>query len=224
MENQEKTFDMSSDENSNYEGGVFYLKMVTKKDAQPFFTIKTKIGDSYTLLSQQPKSISGTLKSITTGSYTWEKKDIKTVKIVLEKDTKKGKQLAIISSSYTSTLRGIINCLLSFDEPINTIGINLYQNKLGYNSVMVFMCNGKRKEWKYAQSFLKTLVDVETTKKFGDVYYYGRLDDFLETELIKHLNTILPDSPRIVDETLEKNELSANDLMKEEDYLFDVEN
>ena len=188
---------------SSYQGGIFYLKLKTAKTEDPYFTIKTKQGNEYVDIDTS-KNVAGVLKNIEFGEYEWEKVTIKTIKLVLERDTEEGTQLYIISSSYTSTLRSIINSLLGINVPITSMSLTLYKNRQGYNGVYTLL-NGKKSNWKLTGDQIKSYIDVEHTKKFGDVTDYSRLDTYLEEELRKHLDTILPNREENIDSILSDN-------------------
>lgn len=217
--------------NSSYQGGIFYLKPKTAKAEDPYFAIKTKEGTEYVDVDTS-KNVSGTLKNIEFSEYEWEKNIIKTVKFVLERETEEfGNQLYIISSSYTSTLRSILNSILGVKGPINTMSLTLYKNRQGYNGVYTLI-NGKKSDWKLSASELKEYIDVEHTKKFGDVTDYTRLDTFLEEQMKIHLDTILPNREENIDSILSENkptitekiidERSSNEYNEDED-LFDFD-
>jgi len=187
----------SDDPRGNYED-IFYMKMVTKKDENPHFSLKIKEGSDYIDLPDTPTSVSGTLKSIDFGEYEWEKQTIKTVKFQIEKVEGDINQLYLLSSSYTATLRTILNTLLNVQEPIKKITISLIKNKAGYNGAFLVI-NGRKGEWKFKYDFLKTMIEIEKTKK-GEIFYYDKLDAFLEEEMLKHMPIIIPGSMRIHDE------------------------
>lgn len=193
----------SDDPRGNYDD-VIYMKMITKKDENPRFTLKVKEGNEYVELPDTPNSVSGTLKNVEFGVYEWEKQKIKTVKFIIEKTVDGIKQLYILSSSFTSTLRTILNSMLNVNEPINTLTIALIKNKAGYNGAYTVF-NGKKGEWKYQQDFLKTMIETEKTKK-GEIVYYDKLDQFLEDEMMKHLSTIIPGSLIITDKTEDRTD------------------
>ena len=171
------------------------------KSEEPHFSIRTKVGTEYVDVPSE-KNVTGSLKNIQFSEYEWEGKKIKTLKIVIDREEKQ--QLCIIDSSYTTTLRGIINSLLGCNEPINKISITLFKNKQGFNGAYTII-NSKKSNWKYSGEELKKYVDIENTKKFGPVADYDRLDNFLEDELKKHLNVIIPNMNSSIDSILSEN-------------------
>lgn len=203
------TYKGSDDPRGNYDD-VFYMKMVTKKDENPRFTLKIRDGNDYIDLPDSPTSVSGALKSIEFGQYEWEKTIVKTVKFLIEKKEKDINQLYILSSSFTSTSRAILNSILNVNEPINRLSITLIKNKAGYNGAFTLF-NGRKGEWKYQPDFLKTMIETEKTKK-GDLIYYDKLDQFLEDEMMKHMDIIIPGSLKIVETEEHEDEEYITDL------------
>ena len=190
---------MNDERENTYDGGVYYLKPITKKDDTPHFSVKTRQDNKYVELEKKPISTSGNLKGIEFGSYEWEGKTIKTFKVSLDKETKEeGNQLSIISMSFTNTSRSILNCILNHNGPIDTLSITLAKNKAGYNGAYTSI-NGHKGNWKISSDEMKKLIDVETTKKGLKITDYDKLDQFFEDEMMKHMATILPGS-RIVND------------------------
>lgn len=209
-------FMMEDEERGQYDD-VFYVKAITKKDETPRFQVKQKKGTMYETLDIEPSSLSGVLKKIEFSEYEWEGKQIETVKFNLEKETDGVKQLSIFTSSYTSTLRTIINCLLNYKDPIKNISFILNKNKDGYNGI-ILKINSKSADWKYKYEFFKTMIDVEKTRK-GDVLYYDKLDAFLKEELIKHIPVILPDIDNELDNLIDDEPTDPIEPSNPEDIM-----
>lgn len=172
---------------------VFFVKPKTKDKC--YFEISQKEGDKFVTEQRTDRNIiSGDLIKIETSSYTYENKEIKTLKFHIVRQTKDGnKMLFILNTSYTQVARTIMNCLLSIDEPIKRIGITLFKNSAGFTQVAVTI-NSKIAKWKYEQKYLKTMVE-DVKNKRGEVLNrdYFELDNFLELELLKHLKVWFPE-------------------------------
>jgi hypothetical protein len=192
----EETFDdlsPESFENSNlgdYDQ-VFFVKPKTKDCA--YFEFSKKTGN---VIAKDPRTtiqtIDGEVSKIELGSYTYEKKEVKTFKIYLSKVLNEKKVLFILSSSYTQCGRSIINSLLGCKEPIERMTIALYVNASGFTSVKTLI-NGKKSDWKFKIEEQKQHIEEIKNKKGGiTLRDYTELDELFETELQNHLSILLP--------------------------------
>jgi len=195
----EETFDnleFEQDELSGKYDEVFFVKPKTKDVA--YFEFSKKIGDK---IHQDPRTtiqtIDGNLAKIELGSYTYENKEIKTIKLHLTKTIKDKNILFIISSSYTQVARSIMNSLLGCQEAIEKLNITLYLNQSGYTSVKMSI-NGKKSEWYFSIDEQKKYIETLKNKKGEFVSNdYSDLDDLFTDKLREHLPIILPNQDHI---------------------------
>jgi hypothetical protein len=182
---------------------IYYAKMHTLKEEPPSFTLKYKVDNYYQdVLTEAPiMSIMGNLLKIAFGSYTWKNREVKTVIFTFESES--GKNLIILSCSYTAVLRSMINCMLKYNKKIEFLQIELYRNKSnGYNAIKCFINRAKEPgRWLYDMTKLNSYYDKVVINK-KEVSDDSRLNEFLEIELRKHIPIICPqcEVTKIVDE------------------------
>lgn len=195
----EETFDeleFEKSESSNY-NDVYFVKPKTKDAA--YFEFTKRVGD---IITRDPRttinSIDGNVIKIELDKYTYESRDIKTIKIYINKIIKDRNILFILSSSYTQVARSIINSLLNFNEELKKILIGLYVNpKTGYTSVKVLF-NGKKPEWLYSVDEQKKYIETVSNKKGEFIKNdYSDLDELFETKLREHLPILFPNQDHI---------------------------
>ena len=193
---------------SKYEK-IYYAKMHTIKNETPCFTLKYKVDNYYQdVVTEVPiMSIFGNLLKIAFGSYTWKNEEVKTVTFTFESES--GKNLIILSCSYTAVLRSMINCMLKYNNKIEFLQIELYRNRTnGYNAIKCFINHGKEPaKWLYDMIKLDTYCDKFVINK-KEVRDDSRLNEFLEQELRNHLPIICPqcEITKIVDEPDNKSD------------------
>ena len=183
-----------SPEQSKYKK-FYFVKMYTKKGTEPHFEYKRLIDGKVVPIKSTTKTLVGTLKKITFSSYEYEGNTLKTVRFLLESINGDGEPVGFSwGCGYNTVLLNLINCILSVNEPIITLFIEVYTDiKSGYNKSKIRINNNKP-VWKYSLDQLNdkrekiysksgVLVKTESTELFN----------FMENELQKHLFVILPD-------------------------------
>lgn len=186
---------------------VYFVKAKTKDLA--YFEFRKKVGN---VISVDPRkticTIDGEVEKMEMGEYTYENKEIKTLKIHLKKRIKEKTVLFILNLSYTQTTRSIINSLLACNKPITRLCIVLYKNAAGFSSVKMTI-NGERAEWKYSIEEMKKHIDKIVNKKGEFISNdYSELDELFFSALRKHLPVIQPgkDHVKITDDPKEPND------------------
>lgn len=198
---------------------VYFVKLRTKEKC--YFELSKKVGDKFITEERTDRNVlSGELLKIETGYYTYDNREIKTLKFhLVRENADKQKILFILSTSYTQSARTLVNCLLNINEPIKRISISTYKNAAGYSQISVSV-NSKMAKWKYEQSFLKTKIeDIKNRKNEIISKDYSELDDFLEHELLKMLKIWFPNQHSItfVDEEDDNIEETFGEISDDED-------
>ena len=160
---------------TNQSGDLFYLKMRAKKDKDlnPHFEIAKADGKSKPVIKMDDVTyVSGKIKDIVNDSYEWEGKTVPTVKITMVD----GDETYIVDSSFTSLLRGLLNCLANIEKPEN-LRISLYTSKTGYASVWVEN-NGEKSGFKYPWEDLKRYITTYKDDKGEERNSYVKMDEF----------------------------------------------
>lgn len=226
--------EMEKDPSVSQYDEVFFLKPVTKDCA--YFQISKKVGEVYQVSPRKDfNAIGGQLKKIETGSYDYKGEEKKTFKIHLVKESKvldketnetiEKKYLYIISGSFTNTARTVINCILSAEGPIDRMFITIkhvngFTNaEVSINGVQVKWKDNKSGPGKYTREDKEKYVRIAKHPITGKDLPadYTEWDEFLQTELMKHIKVILPnqESVRILPEQ------DVNDILPDvddEDY------
>ena len=206
----EETFGDLQFEKDEISGGydeVYFVKPKTKDVA--YFEFSKKVGDK---IHKDPRTtiqtIDGDLIKIELDSYTYENKEIKTIKLHIKKMLGEKSVLFIISSSFTQVARSMMNSLLGCKVAVEKVNITLYINHSGYTSVK-FSINGKKSEWLYSIAEQKKFVETITNKKGEFVSNdYSDLDDVFVEKMREHLIVLFPDGDNIkfVEEALKEEE------------------
>jgi len=230
FETVEDTFDnleFEQDENSSGYDEVYFVKMKTKDLA--YFEFSKKIGDKIHKDTRTTIStIEGKPTKIELGSYTFENKEVKTLKISLNKVINEKNVLFIISTSFTQSARAIINALLGCKEPLEHVNITVYKNAAGYTSVKMSI-NKKKSEWKYSIDEQRKHIETIKNKKGEFVSNdYSDLDELFNDELQNHLGILFPEqvTRKIVPEedlSIKNEEATFGDIDDAEGF-FEIEN
>jgi len=163
---------------TNEHKDLYYLKMRAKKDKQtePHFQMARAIkGGSAPM--EDVTFVTGRISDIRNSSYEWDGDIIETVKITMID----GDETYVIDSSYTSLLRGLLNCLANIEAP-GDIKISLYVSKTGYANVWVEN-NGESSGYKWPWDDLKKYIQVFTDDKGKERNSYLEMDKFYATQV-----------------------------------------
>lgn len=194
IETVEAVFDeleFDKDESSSSFDSVYYVKSRTKNDA--YFEFTKRVGDKIFMDPRKTiKVLEGNLIKIEQGVYTYENKDIKTLKLFITKEIGGKNNLFILNLNYTQLTRNIINSLIGFENAVSKIYLEIYLNKSGFTSLKMLL-NGKKCVWKYTVDDQKKHIEVIKNKK-GEIlsYDYSDLDDILEQKLREHMFVLFP--------------------------------
>lgn len=187
---------------SNSSGNLVILKLKTKdednKPCHPYFEVKRKKDGDYEKTDEKPISVGGELFKIDADSYTYEGEDIRTVKVFIRDN--EVDEVYLLNLGYNMTTRGLINSLLSLENP-EDIGISLYeteskQDKSKKYPAISLWDNTEEEDkrmvkWKYSIDELPEIEKI--TDKKGKVVSIDSedQDEFLERKLMKHAKKLL---------------------------------
>lgn len=228
VETQFDDFGFEQDENAgSMYAEVYYVKARTKDAA--YFEFTKRDGDKILV---DPRTsinrIEGKLSKIEQGSFTYENKEVKTFKLYITKEINGKLILFILNMNYTQTGRSIINSLLGFQKPVESIYLELYKNQSGYCSLKMLL-NKIKTVWKYSVEEQRKHIETITNKKGEFVSNdYSDLDNLLEDNLRDHLNILFPEQSHIkfVEEPKIDNEEntfgSVEDLTDDAENFFDI--
>lgn len=226
---EEDVFDeLEFEEQTDSKYSEVYFARPRTKDAA-YWEFSKKAGDVYKVDKRTSiTSIDGELLKFEFGSFTFENKEIKTLKMHISKVINDKLILFIINFTYSQVTRSIINSLIAMQEEVKKISMSLYVNKAGWASVFVKL-NDKPCKWELSIEDQKEYIETIKNKKGEFISNdYSSLDDEFESRLQKHQKVLLPD---VEPEGVTFVEVSADSVLGEEntddlvgDDYFDLDN
>lgn len=217
---------LGNDESSKYKR-FYFVKMLIKKNTEPHFEFSRNVAGKVQKVRGTTKSISGTVKKITFGNYTFEGVDIPTVRFLIETLDNQGDLIAMSwGTSYNMISINLFNKILALDKPLSAISIDLFTDRnSGYNQAKILL-NGQKVEGLLSPEQRKAMCK-EFTIKGKTVKDNEELINYLRDSLKDNLPTILPDfkpEPELSDEekehqTIINDKLNNNKVDNMEEFF-----
>lgn len=165
---------------------MIFIKITGLKEGEKVHMKQTEsIGDKqYRELPETINRVSGTLQGVKIREHMYKGDSIKELQVML-KDTIEGEMYSV-SVGINSLGRGLINTLLSLQEPYGNLEIRVYNKKDTGRAAIYIEHNGEKAGWKYSPEDQKQYITENTVSKKGKMVIekdYFRLDEFFLNEL-----------------------------------------
>lgn len=171
---------------------MIFLKITGLKEGEKIRMKQTvSVGDKkYEELPETINKVSGTLQAVKVREHEYKGDKIKELQVWL-KDSLEG-EIYPISVGINSIGRGLMNTLLSLEEPYGNLEIRVYNKKDNGRAAIYIEHNGVKAGWKYSPDDTKRFITENTVTRKGKTVIekdYFRLDEFLLGELNKKFKT-----------------------------------